>query len=227
MNSILLYQAVWCEFFIYRWTWLVSRLQQSGTVPHIQCELPCGELMQRTCIRWFRGYTLLYHPCPINGAFSTISALQFLQVCVFVVSPGSLGSPFTQMMRVLTPIEDAVWKSATFLNRITWCSSSLTSHRCPCFSRRLLSLRRLQPGVGRVQPTRSVWGLRRPGGAAGAFSLLPDSLSSRQHPRPAGCLQRPADTGCPSFSLSFYHEKKKKKHITDQYTLCVCFLLTT
>lgn len=58
---------------------------------------------------------------------------------------------------------------------------------------------RLQSCMGCVQSSRSVWGIWRPGGPTGAFSLLSHSLSTWQHPWPAGCLQWPADSGHSSF----------------------------
>lgn len=54
---------------------------------------------------------------------------------------------------------------------------------------------RLQSGLGCVQSAWSVRRIRRPGRPAGAVGVLPDSLSSWQHPRPAGCLQWPSESG--------------------------------
>lgn len=97
------------------------------------------------------------------------------------------------------------WFSLTLLD-LLFLLPDLRSPRPASLRRCPFPLRRLQPGVGGVQPAGSVRRLRRTGGAAGAFSLLPDSLPPRQHPRPAGRLQPPADSGhsavLPSSQLS-------------------------
>lgn len=71
-------------------------------------------------------------------------------------------------------------------------TASLTLSDCPLPpspSSRILS------GLGCLQSAGSVWRIRRPGGPTGAVGVLSDSLSSWQHPRPAGCLQRPSESG--------------------------------
>lgn len=117
---------------------------------------------------------------------------------------------FIVFLPFFSSLNATVWSFLSTLLNLLFLLPDLRSPRPASLRRRLFPVRRLQPGVGGVQPAGSVRGLRSAGGAAGAFSLLPDSLPPRQHPRPAGRLQPPADSGH-SAVLPFSRLIKKTK----------------